>query len=213
MGDKTNVLLIGENEGAPWHPLEPARQQLEEILSSGFQITVTEQYDDLSKLDVKKFAALISYTDCWKRDLAPAQIAGLLRFVAEGGGLLAIHNGISLQRGNELAQLIGAKFTGHPPYQPLSYFGAAGGHPLLTGVADFTVNEEPYMFEFDPFTPRNVFLEFEYQGTRYPAAWEHAYGLGRVVYLQPGHRDDSFKPEAYRQLIRNSARWTAGLEV
>lgn len=213
MHDKINVLLIGENEGAAWHPLEPARQELEDILSDRFHITVTENYDDLARLDAAKYAALISYTDCWKRDLTPDQAAGLLRFVSGGGGLLAIHNGISLQRSYELAQMIGAKFTGHPPYQPLRYVRALTGHPLLTGVADFDVNEEPYMFEFDPFTPKNVFLEFEYEGARYPAAWEHAYGLGKVVYLQPGHRQDSFQPEAYRQLIRNSALWTAGVEV
>ncbi len=121
--------------------------------------------------------------------------------------MLAIHNGISVQRSDVLAQLIGAKFTGHPPYQPLNYYGTAKDHPLLEGVEDFAVDEEPYMFEFDPFANIRIFLEYEFEGKRIPAGWERAYGLGKVVYLQPGHHAPSFKPAAYRRLILNSARW------
>jgi type 1 glutamine amidotransferase len=109
----------------------------------------------------------------------------------------------------ELAQMIGARFTGHPSYQRLHDAGTAEGHPLLEGVGDFTMDEEPYLFEFDPFTEKTVFLEFEYEGKRYPAGWEHAYGLGKVVYLQPGHHAPSFQPSDYRRLVLNSARWAA----
>jgi len=201
------ILLIGDNHPGAWHPLDPVRQELEQILGGEFQLTVTQNYDDLSSLDTSEFAACISYADIWTRELAPEQIAGLVAFVAGGGGLLAIHNGISLAGSYELLQVMGAKFVGHPPYQPLSYYGTVKEHPLLQGVEDFTVDEEPYQFEFDPFTPRTVLLEFEYAGKRYPAAWEHQYGLGKVVYLQPGHTAVSFKPQAFRQLVLNSARW------
>jgi type 1 glutamine amidotransferase len=211
MGDKIKVLLIGDDSDAAWHPLQPARQELEQILGSEFELTVSADYNRFAELCRDDFALCISYTDCWNRDLTSEQTAGLLRFVAGGGGLLAIHNGISLQRSYELLQVIGGKFVTHPPYQPLKYYATAEGHPLLDGVEDFTVDEEPYMFEFASHTPRKVFLEFEFEGTRYPAAWEHTYGLGKVVYLQPGHCSDSFKPASYRKLVLNSARWAAGL--
>ncbi|WP_042162995.1 ThuA domain-containing protein [Paenibacillus gorillae] len=205
-----NLLLLGDNEKAEWHPLEPARQQLAELLGEAFQLNVTEDYNALSGLSSVAVDAVVSYADCWSRSIEPEQAAGLLSYVAGGGGLLVIHNGISLQNSYELAQLIGGKFTTHPDYQTLHYYRSAPEHPLLQDVSDFTVDEEPYMFEFDSFAPRNVFLEYEFEGKRYPAAWEHRYGLGRVVYLQPGHCEPSFKPEAYRQLIRNSASWAAG---
>ncbi|MBW7461834.1 ThuA domain-containing protein, partial [Paenibacillus sepulcri] len=112
----------------------------------------------------------------------------------------------SLQSSHELGQLVGARFTGHPPYQPLRYHPLAG-HPLLEGVDGFSLDEEPYMFEFDSFSKREVFLEYEFEGKRYPAGWEHAYGLGKVVYLQPGHHAPSFKPASYRRLVLNGARW------
>ncbi|SDM86441.1 hypothetical protein SAMN04487897_101296 [Paenibacillus sp. yr247] len=210
MSDKTNVLLIGDDTDAPWHPLEPARQELEAILSGEFQLTSTEDYNCFAELDQSQFPLCISYTDCWNRDLTMEQSAGLLRFVAGGGRLLVIHNGISLQRSYELLQMIGAKFIGHPPYQALKYYRTAENHPLLEGVENFNMDEEPYLFDFDPFTPKTVFLEFEFAGNRYPAAWEQAYCLGKVIYLQPGHHAPSFKSEAYRRLVLNSACWLSG---
>jgi type 1 glutamine amidotransferase len=207
MVNTLNVLLVGDHTDAPWHPLEPARRELEAILSGSFELTSTEDYDRFATVDRNEFSLVISYTDCWNRDVSPAQAAGLLRYAAGGGKLLVIHNGISVQKSYELAQMIGGKFVSHPPYQPLQYYGTADNHPLLEGVADFAVDEEPYMFELDPFTEKTVFLEFEFEGARYPAGWEHRYGLGHIVYLQPGHHAPSFQPDAYRRLVRNSAEW------
>jgi type 1 glutamine amidotransferase len=209
---KVKAVLIGDRTDAPWHPLEPARVELEAILGGEFDMESTEDYDRFATLDRKGGPLCISYTDCWNRTPAPEHAAGLAQFVAGGGGLLVIHNGISVASRYEMLQLIGGRFTEHPPYQTLSYFGKTDGHPLLEGVEDFTVEEEPYFFEFDSHTPRNVFLEYEFEGRRYPAAWEHAYGLGRVVYLQPGHHAPSFEPAPYRRLVLNSARWAAGTE-
>jgi type 1 glutamine amidotransferase len=202
------VLIVGDNgAAAEWHPLEPVRLELEGILGDEFSLYGTEGYNAFADLEQTGYQLCISYTDCWKRDLTSGQTAGLLRFVAGGGSLIVLHNGISVQRRYELLQMMGAKFTGHSAYQPLLYYGTAEGHPLLAGVENFAVDEEPYMFEFDAFTKKTVFLEFEYEERRYPAGWEHTYGLGKVIYLQPGHHAASFKPRAYRQLILNSVCW------
>lgn len=203
------TLLIGDITEAPWHPLEPARVQLESILGEPFDLDSTEDYERLAGLDKEQYPLCISYTDCWDRDISSEIAAGLLRYVASGGGLLVIHNGISLQVRYELLQMIGGKFTEHPPYQTLHYYGTDAEHPLLKGVDDFVLDEEPYHYELDPFTPRNVFLEYEFEGRRYPAGWEHTYGLGRVVYIQPGHHSPSFDSPAVRQLIVNGANWCA----
>lgn len=201
------ILLIGDIHEGAWHPLEGVQRELEKVLGGKYQLSVTHNYDDLTTLSTADYAACISYADIWTRSLTSEQAAGLLKFVAGGGGLLAIHNGISLSGRYELLQLIGARFVTHPPYQQLSFFPAKNEHPLLEGVEAFTVEEEPYQFEFDPFTPRNVILEYEYEGKRWPSAWEHPYGMGKVVYLHPGHTGDSLKPEAIRRLILNSLSW------
>ncbi|MBM7565060.1 ThuA domain-containing protein [Paenibacillus sacheonensis] len=204
-----NVLLLGDFTDAPWHPLEPARAALQSILEPAFRITATENYDELSRLNPADYPLCISYTDCWNRKPAPEQTAGLLRYVAGGGGLLVIHNGISLQAGDALAQLIGARFTGHPPYQPLRYV-PIGEHPVLGGVDPFDLDEEPYAFELDPLAERTAFLAYEFEGAQHPAGWERSYGLGRVVYVQPGHHAPSFEPASYRRLVLNAAHWACG---
>lgn len=209
MSESIRTLLLGDFTAAPWHPLEPARAELQSMLEPEFTLDATEDYDALGRLDPAEYPLFISYTDCWKRTPKPEQTAGLLRYVAGGGGLLVIHNGISLQSGYELAQLIGARFTGHHPYQPLYYY-PTGDHPLLEGVDAFQLDEEPYQFELEPFADREIFLTYEFEGKRHPAGWEHRYGLGKVVYLQPGHHAPSFKPAAYRRLVLNSARWACG---
>jgi type 1 glutamine amidotransferase len=209
MTGNRNVLLIGDDTDAPWHPLAPARQELERILGAEFNLESTENYSRMARLSRSEVDLFICYTDCWSRDLTPEQTAGVLAYAAAGGGILIIHNGISVQRSYELSQLIGARFTGHPPYQTLSYHPAGESHPIMEGIGSFTMDEEPYMFEFDPFTKKTVFLEFEFEQQRYPAAWAQAYGLGRVVYLQPGHHALSFHNETYNELIRKAARWAA----
>lgn len=204
---KVRILLFGDDLEAKWHPLQPVQEQLAEILSGECRLTATRNYEDLTGLNPREYAACISYADLWNRKLSSAQTAGLLKFVAGGGGLLAIHNGISLANRYELLQVIGAKFVAHPPIHSLRFYRAAEEHPILHGVDDFTLDEEPYQFEFDPHTPRNVLLEYEYDGKRWPSAWEHAYGLGKVVYLHPGHTAESLKPEPIRRFIANSVRW------
>ncbi|QHW32953.1 ThuA domain-containing protein [Paenibacillus rhizovicinus] len=203
------ALLLGDFTEAPWHPLEPARAEIQSILAPEFLLTATEDYNVLNELNQAEYPLCISYTDCWNRALAPEQTAGLLRYVAGGGGLLVIHNGVSLQSSPELAQLIGARFTGHPPYQSLNYHPVYGHH-LLDGVESFALDEEPYLFELDSLAARTEFLTFEFEGERYPAGWERAYGLGKLVYLQPGHHAPSFKPASYQRLVRNCARWASG---
>ncbi|OPH58986.1 glycosyl hydrolase [Paenibacillus ferrarius] len=213
MSTKPQVLLVGDQTDAPWHPLEPAQRQLESILGQEYEVVGTEDYDSFARLgqenQLEAYRFCLSYTDCWNRSLTREQTAGILRYVAGGGGLLVIHNGVSLHNNYELLQVIGAKFTGHPPYQSLTYSASIADHPLLEGVESFTVDEEPYMFEFDLFTKKTVFLEYEYEGGKYPAAWESTYGLGKVVYLQPGHHAPSFEPASYRRLVLNSARYVA----
>ncbi|ANY76205.1 hypothetical protein BBD41_28525 [Paenibacillus ihbetae] len=210
--DRKKIMLIGDDHVGAWHPLGPVAKELEKILDGEFRLTVSTNYEDLSSLDTHQFDACISYADSWNRPLTSEQIAGLLKYVAGGGGLLAIHNGISLAGRYELLQVIGAKFVTHPPYQPLHFHRTTLEHPLLQGVENFTLEEEPYRFEFDSYTPRNVFLEYEHEGKRWPSAWEQKYGLGKVVYLHPGHRENVIKADPIKQIIINSVRWITASE-
>ncbi|MBT2293077.1 hypothetical protein J7E73_28985 [Paenibacillus albidus] len=43
------------------------------------------------------------------------------------------------------------------------------------------------------------------------AAWCHRFGLGRVVYLMPGHHLPSFSVEPFRRMIKRGGLWAANL--
>ena len=67
---------------------------------------------------------------------------------------------------------------------------------------------------FDNLTPRQVFLNARLpDGLTVPAGWAVEFGLGRAVFLGPGHSDSAMDNPQYARLLRNSARWAAGREV
>ncbi|CAM3477119.1 ThuA domain-containing protein [Marinicrinis lubricantis] len=213
MKPKTKALFIGDNAQAPYHPLQPVRQEMLSILEEAFEVDATDEYGYFSLETLKRYELLISYTDRWNEALSSQQTADLLTYVSQGGGLLVIHNGISLQARPELSQLIGARFTGHPPYQELPFRVSAAEHEIMKGISAFDMDEEPYQFEFDPFTKRETLLEYELDGKKHPAAWVHPFGLGRVVFLMPGHHLHSFKHLEFRKLIVQGARFAANPSV
>src|SRR4051794_35171408 len=107
----TNVptLLLGNNDDAPYHTLRAVQQQIIDILGASFQVTAAEGTTHLQLDVLKPYQLVVSYLDIWGKVPAAEETAGLLQFVASGGGLLVIHNGISIQGSPELSHLIGAR--------------------------------------------------------------------------------------------------------
>ncbi|MGO4371357.1 ThuA domain-containing protein [Paenibacillus sp. MCAF20] len=209
MSDKIRAMVFGDNERAPYHPLHAIEKELQAIMGDRFVLEATDDYDRLHAASIGQYDLCISYADCWEEKLTDAQVAGLVAFVAQGGGLLVIHNGISVQNRHELRQLIGAKFLGHPEYQRLKFRYTDNSHEIWTGAEPFEMDEEPYRFEMDSFIETELLMTYEMDGELYPAAWAHKHGLGRVAYLMPGHHAPSFANLPYRDLIARAAMWAA----
>ncbi|MDP4096148.1 ThuA domain-containing protein [Paenibacillus sp. P96] len=209
--EKRKALLLGDYTYPEFHPLQEIDKEVTHILHDWMTVQCSENRKLLLKENISSFDLCISYGDNWKELMSPQQTAGLLAYVSGGGGLLVLHNGISMHNNYEIAQLIGAKFTRHPAYAPLQFKSAAPDHPVMEGIVSFAMEEEPYRFEFDPFTPKTVLLEYELDGEVYPAAWAHSYGLGRVVYLMPGHHQPTFQNVSFQRLIVQAAKWAARL--
>lgn len=211
MDVKKKALLIGDNSKAPYHPLKNIEQELCSIFNDELEICCTEEYDMLNYERISQFDLCISYADKWNEKLTKGQVAGVLAFVSSGKGLLVIHNGISIQGNFELAQLCGAKFLGHPPQKELEIKMSSPEHAIVQQSGEFEIDDEPYQFEFDTFIEKTILLHYESEGQTWPAAWAHEYGLGRVVYLMPGHSAGSFKNPVYRQILLRAGRWAGGL--
>jgi type 1 glutamine amidotransferase len=207
MSNLRRALILGDYSNPIWHPLHPVDEELVSILGDTMTVECTEDYDSLLIEHVGDYNLIISYADKAKTAITPEQTAGLLTFVCNGGGLVVIHNGISLQQRPEICHMIGAKFTGHPPYRSIDIRISAPEHDILRGVEPFTIQDEPYQFDYIPFMDKTVLLEYEHEGATITAAWAHEYGLGRVVYLMPGHDIGPFRLPAYRTIIKQSCDW------
>jgi len=208
------ALALGHYTDARYHPFGGIDEELKAIFEGCMDVEATDQYDRLHADHLSACRLFISCTEFMKEKPLPAgQVQALLAYVAGGGGLLAIHNGISLQRSEALASMLGAVFTGHPPYARLQVHAREPAHPIMQGIDGFAIDDEPYRFAFDSCQRTTVLAEYEHEGERWPAAWAHEYGRGRVVYLMPGHQRSAFQVEMYRKLIRNSGLWAARLEL
>lgn|SRR5690625_2155525 len=206
--DTIKALALGDYTDVKYHPFTAVDKEIESIFQDKIQVTSTEDYSLLSKEGLKNYKLFISYTEFNDEALPADRTAALLSFVAEGGGIVAIHNGISLQKNHELASMLGARFTGHPPFRTLSIqLNKSVKHPIVNELDDFIIDDEPYLFEMDSHLDTTILAYYEHDGEMKPAAWAHSFGLGRVVYLMPGHQLSSFHVEEYRELILRSGLW------
>jgi type 1 glutamine amidotransferase len=202
------AVLIGNYENAPYHPLKGIDDKIVSIFNNVMQITCTDEYSILQKDRLGEFNLCILYVDCWEQPVDEKLIKDLIDYVEAGGGLLVIHNGIAFQSSEAFAKLIGAKFIGHPQYTKLTV-KAALSHEIIEDIENFGIEDEPYRFEFDLSVEKSVFMEYLHEGKKYPAGWTREVGLGRLVYLMPGHNVESFNNEVYRQIILKSGLWAS----
>ncbi|MDD4797083.1 MAG: ThuA domain-containing protein [Eubacteriales bacterium] len=203
------VLMLG-NDDARYHPLPGVSRRILTLLGDEAQITCSQQAAALESVD--QYDLCICYFE-FGGAYTDEQTAALLRYVAGGGALLALHNGIALQSRPELCQLLGGKFTHHPDYDGLPmvpYRVEAPDHPIMQGVADFTIADEQYMFVLDALDDKQMLLGMDYQGQRYPAGWVRRFGKGHVVYFACGHNAACFDDAQLSKIVYQSFRWLTG---
>jgi len=205
------ALALGSYSEVKYHPFAGVDRALESIFGGDMEIRCTEDFTMLNKDTLSTYKLVISYTEFSDIPLPQEQVAALISYVAGGGGLLVIHNGISLQRNAELGSMLGAHFTHHPEYTALSVAIKEPSHPIMQGIEDFVIDEEPYYFEALPYFHSTILAEYPHDGMKRQAAWCHEFGLGRVVYLMPGHHLPSFAVSPFRRMILRGGLWAASM--
>lgn len=191
----SKIIVIGDTV-APYHPLStifPIAKALSEE-----SLTFTNDYGFFQKLG--EYDLLICHVDAWFKQLAENEAGGLLDYLSNGGRMLSIHTGMSIQATPALASLHGAKFLDHPPYCELT-INVKKEHHLADSVESFMISDEPYHFEV--YEELDVFASYVYNDSAIPAAWEKAYGKGKLIYLMPGHDEMVFRNAEYLKLIKN----------
>jgi type 1 glutamine amidotransferase len=145
---------------------------------------------------------------------ARAALAGHLR---GGGGVLGVHTAaICFDDWPEWGETLGGKWvwgvSSHPPVGPAVQVRAAAGHPLVDGVASFTVVDEVYggLALSAGVTGLLSAAQPGGTGTAQPLLWAREYGGGRVVYDALGHHPPSYQVPEHREILRRAIRWTTG---
>ena len=201
------IIIFGSNAEATYHPINHIKDYFISALSGGYEIIFSDNISDISKLSSGEFCCAISYFDLWNKIIPDQAIQQIHSFIKSGGGFLVIHNGISLQSNQGFRDIIGAEFKEHPLYQKINYH-VSKKHLITESINDFSISEEPYLFNFYNFNSFTVLMESTSEdGTSSPALWIKDTGKGRIAYLAPGHDKNTFENENIQTLIRNAADW------
>lgn len=158
--------------------------------------------------------------------LTRQQREAFARFVARGGGVVALHaaGDDSHKARWYIDTIIGTRFIGHPGggdhFQKARVTVAEPGHPVMAGVSPIWIaTDEWYSFAGSPAKQGMTVLaridEASYRpgalamGADHPVIWINPRSNGRVLYSALGHTPESYDDPQYRRLLANALRWAA----
>jgi type 1 glutamine amidotransferase len=213
----------------PVHDIVKLPPILERVLSQvgGFAVTRLEppagkpadgaHIARLAELSRRDTDVVMFYT--MGMSLGPEQERALQAFVEDGGGLVAIH-GASGSFGNSAVwtRLIGGKFAGHAPgLFALPVEIVDPHHPIMAGIAPFTITDEEYTHTFPEGVERHVLARFRERpanskdphGNR-DILWTREVGKGRVFYSALGHDEKCWNDPNWQKIMVQAILWTAG---
>lgn len=140
---------------------------------------------------------------------------GLARFVADGGGLVALHTAvICFDDWPGWGDLLGGRWvwgvSSHPPKGPVTARVVAD-HPVVTGLGpELRLDDEVYGgLDVSPAVEVLAVARRTPDDEDQPVVWTHRYGEGRVVVDGFGHDAASIRHPANARLVTQAAAWAA----
>ncbi|WP_392667398.1 ThuA domain-containing protein [Streptomyces sp. LN785] len=153
--------------------------------------------------------------------LSPAARAALRCHVSGGGGFVGIHAATCTEyEWPYYGQLVGARFTRHPEFQPGTVLVEDRDHPATGHLPErWQCTDEWYEFDTTP-RPRVRVLasadESTYDdgrmGVDHPLIWCHENLGGRVFYTALGHDARAFGDPVFRAHLEGGLRYAARVD-
>jgi len=159
-----------------------------------------------------------------RRARAAALEANLIDFVRNGGGLVLLHGGTTMQNNSRaFSEMTGGSFDFHPPQQPVAIRLADPDH-VFTQAFDnegFTITDEPYFFK-NAYSAKNFHpllymdattLTGPEQPVKDPIryiSWIKPFGNGRVFVSAPSHNAQSFEYGPFLKFLLNGIQYALG---
>jgi predicted dehydrogenase/type 1 glutamine amidotransferase len=196
--------------GGPYHDPDAGGKAVAAVLKGalGAKAVVAADWEVLTRKKLAGIAGVVLFGH--GKGLTPAQTAVLDDFVRrEGKPLVGVHSASVFADNPALMQLLGVRFTGHPPFGEFAVRIADRASWVTQRLSDFRIADELYFLEAAPEGSR-VLAACSYQGQNYPVALCREAGQGRVFYLALGHDARAWNHPVFRKLLGRGARWAAG---
>ncbi len=189
------------------------------------EVDVHDDLTTLGALDLTPYAALVLHFKNYD-PAVPGRpgLDALVRHAEAGSGLVLVHFacGAFEEFRDEYAELVGRIWFGaqpppgrhqHDPHGAFTVEVADSAHPITCGLADFETTDELYTcLEGD--VPVEVLFEglSVRDGVKYPLAFVHHPGAGRVFHCVLGHDTAALENPPVAELYRRGTAWAAGLD-
>ncbi|MEQ8789753.1 MAG: ThuA domain-containing protein [Pirellulaceae bacterium] len=219
--DKVKVLIVtGFDVGS--HKWEESAKLNQAILqeSDRFDVAVSTDKEVFASPTLSDYDVLVLNFGFWKEpDPSEEAKAGLLKYVKEGGNVVALHFACSaFQEWKGYGDLLGRVWVkgvgGHGPYGEFTVNITDQEHPVTKGLKDFKTEDELYA-KLSGGADITVLAtaDSDWSGKTEPIVFTKVYGKGRVLQNVLGHGADAKQTPAYKQLLRRGVEWAATGEV
>ena len=204
--ERLHVLFLGDN--GHHQPTRRAKEILPVLAQNGIDLFYTDEREDLNDTELDRYDVVMLYNN--HMTVSDEQIASLLKFVEDGGGLVVLHcASASFQNSEEFIKLVGAAFKSHGT-GTFSAVRVAPDHPAIDDVPTWESWEETYIHTKHNPVNRTVLEVRRENGHDEPWTWVRTYGNGRVFYTAWGHDQRTWGQPGFQQMVGRAARWTAG---
>lgn len=213
------------------HPYEESTPVLTRFLiDAGHTVTVTQDASILADAErMGGFDALVFNTlRAGEMTLTEDERAGMKDYISGGAGFVCIHiSGCVPDDWREYREITGGGWvmgvSYHPPYGEFTVNVTQPEHPGVSGVADFSTNDELYM-GLEYADDNDVFMSGDSEdgthawggketfmaGGTFPLGWTRSYGEGKVFVTLLGHNGLSFETPEFQKIVLNGIEWAAG---
>jgi type 1 glutamine amidotransferase len=187
---------------------------------NGFAVTTSDTLDAFLDRDCLESSDLI--VPVWTMgQITGDQCRAVLDAVALGTGLAGCHGGMcdAFRDNTDWQFMAGGQWVAHPGNDGVDYRVriAAGDHPIVAGIPDFTVKSEQYYLHYDPAVRVLATTDFPLvEGPHspngrvsMPVAWTKYWGRGRVFYTSLGHHADVFDAAEPAAILERGLVWAA----
>jgi putative heme-binding domain-containing protein len=189
-------------------------------IDGGFAVDATEDGAAFAPENLGRYRAIV-FLNTSGEVLDERQKGAFRVFIEGGGGLAAVHQGITtLEKWPWYVDLVGGvKFAGHPQVQAATCRCEVRDHPATKPLREsWSWTDEWYNFKPSPRERSNVLMtvdEASYQGGTmgkdHPISWYRETGRGRVWCTALGHTKEGYSGPPFRRHLLGGIRWAAGL--